>query len=533
MLYFVSGSQYFRKWAYITSTISQSMTYANLHRGLFLATLFFFLSNTTAEVFAQKLEGVASFYADRFDGQKTSTGEIFRQSGYSAASKELPWGTIVEVTNIDNGKSTQVRINDCGPFSKGRIIDLSRVAAQDLGFIKAGEANVRLRILKTSDSGPTCSRGAWSKKLKKQGKTIPAPPPPWDPTQTVSMAPANPASPSNTAVNPVTPVPEGTLRGKASYYGDRFNGRPTSTGETYDHRLRTAASKDFPYGTILAVTNIVSGQTVEVKVNDCGPNSPDRIIDLSRAAAAQIGVIQAGIAVVQLRVISLGVDGPTCNRSAWSQERAAARENAAVLSPSSPQPAGQQPENMVDAYTVQVGAFRNAANSEELINNMIAKGVDASDFYPRKEKDGLHRASIGVLSSEAEAKELEKEIREKGYSRASVKKIRVPAEDLRDPISTYGTTAVAPPTQAAPQKQQFDPTDILFGVQVGAYSTKANADKSLGSLREKGFSDAYSARVGKMYRVFSGKFYFQSQAEALKEKLREAGYEQATVRRVQ
>ena len=188
---------------------------------------------------------------------------------------------------------------------------------------------------------------------------------------------------------------------------------------------------------------------------------------------------------------------------------------------------------MVEAYTVQVGAFKNAANSDELINAMIAKGVDASDFYPRTEKDGLYRTSVGVFSSEAAAKELEKEIRKKGYTKASVKKIKVPAEDLRDPVVTYGTTAVAPPVQAAPSKPQFDPTDILFGVQIGAFSTRSNAEKSLGGLREKGFLDAYSARVGKMYRVFSGKFYFQSQAEVLKEKLREAGYVQATVRRVQ
>lgn len=512
------------------------MIHTKLHRGLLLATLFFLIGHASSGLCAQKLEGVASFYADRFNGKKTSTGETFRQSGYSAASKELPWGTIVEVTNLGNGKTTQVRINDCGPFSKGRLIDLSRAAAEDLGFVRAGEAKVRLRVLKTSDAGPTCNRGAWSKRLKAQGKTIPPPPPPWDPTQTVALSPVNPVIPGPQAVTPEIPVPEGTLRGKASYYGDRFNGKTTSTGEIYDHRLRTAASKDFPYGTILEVTNIVSGQKVEVKVNDCGPNSPDRIIDLSRAAAAQIGVIQAGTAVVQLRVLSLGVDGPTCNRSAWARERAAARESAAILSPPSPQPAGQQPENMVDAYTVQVGAFRNAANSDELVNKMIANGVDASEFYPRREKDGLHRTSVGVFSSEAAAKEMEKEIRKKGYSKASVKKIKVPAEDLRDPITTYGTSVVAPPVQAQaapPKQQQFDPTDILFGVQVGAYSTRANADKSLGSLREKGFSDAYSARVGKMYRVFSGKFYFQSQAEVLKEKLREAGYEQATVRRVQ
>lgn len=508
------------------------MTYPKSPRYLFLA-LLFLTGCFAAQVNAQKLEGIASFYADKFNGKPTSTGEVYRHTGYSAASKDLPWGTIVEVTNIANGKTTQVRINDCGPHARGRLIDLSKAAAQDLDFIKNGEAKVKLRIIQASTAGPTCARGAWAKKLKAQGKAIPPPPPPWDPTQTVASTPVNPVVAGPPSVAPNNPVPEGSLRGMASYYPDRLQGRPTSTGEIYDGKLLTAASKDFPYGTRLEVMNIVSGQKVEVKVNDCGPNSPDRIVDLSRAAAEKIDLVKAGTAVVQIRVLSLGTEGPTCNRAAWKLQQAAAA-NAAVLSPApaptttpAPAAAPSNADGLVEAYRVQVAAFGSPANADKQIAELKAKGF--TDVYGEGDKD-LIRIYAGMLSSEKAAEDLEKELRQKGYPKATLKETKVRPEALRDPVATYQQTQVVKPV---PAQKEFDPTDILFGVQVGAYSAKAGADKVEKALQEKGFTEVYSAKVGKMYRVFSGKFYFQSQAEVEKEKLRAAGYGDATVRRVQ
>ncbi|MEM9929445.1 MAG: septal ring lytic transglycosylase RlpA family protein [Bacteroidota bacterium] len=490
---------------------------------------------STQNLSAQTLEGVASFYADRFDGKKTSTGETFHQDSYSAASKELPWGTIVEVTNLANGRKTQVRVNDCGPHSKGRLIDLSKAAARDLDFIKAGEANVRLRIVQTSEAGPTCSRGSWARKLKAQGKSIPPPPAPWDPTKTVIVQP----TPTPAAIPPPTvpassPVPAGAIRGKASYYADRFQGRTTSTGEIYDRRKFTAASKDFPYGTRLEVMNIVNGKKVEVKVNDCGPTSGDRILDLSRAAAERIDLVQAGVAVVQVRVLNMGTQGPTCNRGAWAR---AQREAAEVTVPLGPGPSsyGTTPvalpaPEMVDAYRVQVGAFGSAKNADNLVAKLREQGYE--NVYGEASQR-LTKVYVGILSNEAAAKGLEADLRKAGYSKASVKSTKVLAEEIQDPVVTYSGTPQIPEPAPAPAVPQFDPTDILFGVQIGAYSSQANADKAMAGLQADGFSSVYSAKVGKMFRVFSGKYYFQNQADELKEKLREAGYEGATVRRVQ
>lgn len=89
--------------------------------------------------------GYASYYADKYDGRKTSNGEIFRQRKLTAAHKTLPFGTKVKVTNLSNGKTVKVRINDRGPFIEGRIIDLSKAAAKKVNMISAGVTKVKIR----------------------------------------------------------------------------------------------------------------------------------------------------------------------------------------------------------------------------------------------------------------------------------------------------------------------------------------------------------------------------------------------------
>jgi rare lipoprotein A (peptidoglycan hydrolase) len=88
--------------------------------------------------------GLASWYGPGFHGKTTASGEIFHQEKFTAAHRTLPWGSRVRVTNLANGKSVEVRINDRGPFGKGRIIDLSKAAAMALGMVGAGLASVRV-----------------------------------------------------------------------------------------------------------------------------------------------------------------------------------------------------------------------------------------------------------------------------------------------------------------------------------------------------------------------------------------------------
>lgn len=91
--------------------------------------------------------GIGSWYGDEFAGRLTANGEIFDPAKVTAAHKTLPMPSVVRVTNLDNGKSLVVRVNDRGPFISGRIIDLSREAARLIGYQKAGIARVRVQVL--------------------------------------------------------------------------------------------------------------------------------------------------------------------------------------------------------------------------------------------------------------------------------------------------------------------------------------------------------------------------------------------------
>lgn len=93
--------------------------------------------------------GVASWYGQQFQGRYTANGEVYDLNDVTAAHTTLPLPSIVEVTNLANGRSLRIRVNDRGPFADGRIIDVSRRAAQLLGFERVGTAEVRVRVLRS------------------------------------------------------------------------------------------------------------------------------------------------------------------------------------------------------------------------------------------------------------------------------------------------------------------------------------------------------------------------------------------------
>lgn len=121
-----------------------------------------------------KANAEASFYADKFHGRKTANGEIFNMYDYTAAHKTLPFNTILKVTNIANGKSVTVRVNDRGPFVQGREIDLSKAAAQKLDMIGDGTAQVSIEILQlgaeTKISSVTAAKASAGEENKNAGR---------------------------------------------------------------------------------------------------------------------------------------------------------------------------------------------------------------------------------------------------------------------------------------------------------------------------------------------------------------------------
>lgn len=110
-----------------------------------------FLFLITLSATAQIQTGKASYYADKFEGQPTASGEKYKASKLTAAHKTLPFGTKVKVTNLANNESVVVTINDRGPFVEGRIIDVSKAAAERLSFFNQGTADVRLEIVDPTD----------------------------------------------------------------------------------------------------------------------------------------------------------------------------------------------------------------------------------------------------------------------------------------------------------------------------------------------------------------------------------------------
>ncbi|TDV60768.1 septal ring lytic transglycosylase RlpA family protein [Pseudomonas sp. LP_7_YM] len=91
--------------------------------------------------------GTASYYGSRHQGKRTASGERLDQNSLTAAHRQLPFGTRVQVTNLDNDRKVIVRINDRGPHVRGRLIDVSRAAAEQLGMLRSGTAQVRVQAL--------------------------------------------------------------------------------------------------------------------------------------------------------------------------------------------------------------------------------------------------------------------------------------------------------------------------------------------------------------------------------------------------
>lgn len=97
--------------------------------------------------------GEASYYSDSLAGRSTASGEPYDPTRFTAAHRKLPFGTVLRVVRVDDGRSVYVKVNDRGPFGKrNRILDLSRSAAETLGMMRAGVTQIRLEVVESSDA---------------------------------------------------------------------------------------------------------------------------------------------------------------------------------------------------------------------------------------------------------------------------------------------------------------------------------------------------------------------------------------------
>ena len=177
-------------------------------------------------------------------------------------------------------------------------------------------------------------------------------------------------------------------RGIASWYGTKFHGGRTSDGETYDMFAMTAASKVLPLPCYVRVTNLQNGQSVIVKVNDRGPFVPNRIIDLSYAAAARIGMLGTGTALVEVTAVTPGEPQPPVGPgSNLPVPGAMPAVQAATGTSSAPQ------------LFVQVGAFATESNATRVLARLRAASVGPALILPELQNGiTLYKVRIGPIA---------------------------------------------------------------------------------------------------------------------------------------
>ncbi|HEY4446518.1 MAG TPA: septal ring lytic transglycosylase RlpA family protein [Steroidobacteraceae bacterium] len=193
-------------------------------------------------------------------------------------------------------------------------------------------------------------------------------------------------------------------RGVASWYGPGFHKVRTSTGERYDMYAMTAAHKTLPLPAYVRVTNLQNGRSVVVRVNDRGPFVGNRIIDLSYSAAAKLGMLRNGTAMVDVRTIDPSEPPPVITAS--NRVPAPAAPNAAAASApvsGAATPADSSPAAAGSALFVQAGAFSDPANAERLVEKL--RGHSYGKVFVREDQIAgrrMYRVRIGPVPDVAE-----------------------------------------------------------------------------------------------------------------------------------
>ncbi len=174
---------------------------------------------------------------------------------------------------------------------------------------------------------------------------------------------------------------QGAEEGLASWYGGKFQGRRTASGERFDTNKLTAAHKTLPFDTTVKVTNLENDRTVEVRINDRGPFVEGRVIDLSRAAAEALGMTGRGVARVSLELIS-------------------------------------RPKDSEQVYDIQVGAYKETINAEKARRKIVAAGLEA--LFEHTEAGIIRVVVAGVPHGQLES--ARKTLSDAGFSQPLVKK---------------------------------------------------------------------------------------------------------------
>lgn len=192
--------------------------------------------------------------------------------------------------------------------------------------------------------------------------------------------------------------------GRASWYGRKFHGRPTASGERFNMYKRSAAHKTLPFGTHVLVLNLSNRKSSVVRINDRGPFVKGRIIDLSYAAAKEIGVIAPG--VVNVKVVSLG------------------KEVGTLQSAKGPRPMVELTDLERGEFTIQVGAFEDRENALSVAERLqvIFDYVNIA-LHLNKDRKTLYKVQVSRSKTLTQAGKIEKKLEEMGFTEAFIVRI--------------------------------------------------------------------------------------------------------------
>jgi rare lipoprotein A len=313
---------------------------------------------------------------------------------------------------------------------------------------------------------------------------------------------------ATTTQAPAPPAAE-PMHGIASWYGQEFAGRTTANGEIFDPLLMTAAHRSLPFGTVLDVKNPKTGQTVRVRINDRGPYVGNRLIDLTYAAAQQIGLVEPGSGEVDLTIVKVGRGDrePPAPYSVSIADVGAAPSTAAT-SAAAPQPA-PAPRDVPPAPPVPVTVDRVQVVEEHASQPTV-------EMRRQVAPDGRTIESVPIGPAPAPSPATQT------TSTTSAASTPQPAQPATR--RTAATSSTAKTSATATTAATAAPTTASghYVVQVGAFSVEANA-KALQDRLTKIGQQSYLEHGTTLYHVRIGPFATREQAVAARAKLEAAG----------
>lgn len=364
--------------------------------------------------------GIASWYGPDFNGKPTASGEIYDQNGLTAAHRTLPMPTIIQVTNLENGRSLKLRVNDRGPFAHGRIVDVSQRAAQLLGFLEQGTARVRVQVIADESQALAAALSG--------GTMVPEGEP-------------QPAAPTAAPTVPVTEANLTTLGAKLPPVTGSSTTTVASTAVVAGSATSVPAATPAPTATSAPATSSLGGNATNATTHGtvAPPGTPSILLDKPSAAATPApatptpavpatttqtaavptpSVTPAPAAVPATTLPATTLPAPTT--------KPASTTTVAATTPAPPPTAGYEPSGKVtqlpvkpSSIFIQAGAFTKKKNAETLTAEL--KRLGPATMTPVKiGGQQFYRVRLGPLASVTEADRLLEQLVRSGHPEARI-----------------------------------------------------------------------------------------------------------------